>query len=954
VRAAARGWPPVTNAGVIPDQFDYDVVLQPEGHRVGTLNEDFAFESLPGDVFQLGNSSYRIRKVETGKVLVEDAHGQPPTMPFWLGESLGPHRRAVPRGVAPGGAGRRAPRGRPRGPRAMAARAAALPAAAAQQLALYLATSKAALGVLPTERRIVFERFFDEVGDTHLVIHSPHGSRINKAWGLALRKRMCRKFNFELQASALEDSIVLSLGPTHSFPLDELRHYLKAATARDLLVQALLDAPMFGTRWRWNATASLAVRRMNGGRKVPPQFQRADAEDLLTVVFPDQQACAENLVGEREIPEHPLVAQTLHDCLHDTMDVDGFVRLLERIESGEIEIVTRDLATPSPLSHAILNARPYAFLDDGAAEERRTRAVATKALMDMQTAHDIGRLDAQAIAQVRADAWPAIGSPDELHDALCVHGFLTDDELPDTARPFVAPLQEAGARRGSRSVAACTWRPSGCTSSSRCSPRGDGAAAAAAAPARGRPRRRAARGPAWPARTARPGHGRRARGAARPRRGCGAHRPGPARRRRQRDARRFTAPDSEEWCDRRLLARMHRMTRDKLRADFQPVPPAQFMRFLFRWHQLAGADGEADERREGRSRPGRRAAPARGPRGARRGLGRRPAGRARARLRAGDARPAVRGRPHRVVAAVAGAGHAAQRADPRDADRAVRARRAAALAAGRRRAAGRSAAVGQGPGVQQALREHGASFFADLQRDVGLLGEETEQALAELVAQGLVTCDTFAGLRALVMPAERRNRIRRRRPGHDPIEDAGRWSLTRRVRAPADVPGALAAPHVEHIARVLLRRWGVVFRKLIEREDGLPTWRELHYVYRRLEARGELRGGRFVSGFSGEQFALPEAAAALRKVAKTEGRERVSISAADPLNLAGILTPGEKIARLPGNRLLFEGGVPIAVHSGGEVRYLATLDASAQWEARKMLIRKLHPGTYLEPPAVAQ
>src|SRR5436190_4742889 len=379
----------VTNAGVIPDQFDYDVVLLPEEHRVGTLNEDFAFESLAGDIFQLGNASYRIVKVETGKVFVEDARGQPPSMPFWLGESLG---RTEELCHAVSRVAQQADDNLEDGPEACERwlhEQLQLPAAAAQQLALYLGASKAALGVLPTERCIVFERFFDEVGDTHLVIHSPYGSRINKAWGLSLRKRMCRKFNFELQASALEDSIVLSLGPTHSFALDEVGHYLKSATACDVLTQALLDAPMFGTRWRWNATASLAVRRMNGGRKVPPQFQRSDAQDLLTVVFPDQQACAENLAGERELPDHPLIVQTLRDCLHETMDVAGFVRLLQRIEAGEVGIVTRDLASPSPLSHAILNARPFAFLDDGAAEERRTKTVATKALMDLQTAHDI-------------------------------------------------------------------------------------------------------------------------------------------------------------------------------------------------------------------------------------------------------------------------------------------------------------------------------------------------------------------------------------------------------------------------------------------------------------------------------------------------------------------------------------------------------------------------------------
>src|SRR6478735_7690323 len=324
----------VTNAGVIPDQFDYDVVLLPEEHRVGTLNEDFAFESLPGDIFQLGNASYRIVKVETGKVMVEDARGQPPSMPFWLGESLGRTDElceSVSRLLD--AADTVLADGVPACTRWLRD-ALRMPEAAAHQLALYLAAARAALGVLPSRRRIVFERFFDEVGDTHLVIHSPYGSRINKAWGLALRKRMCRKFNFELQASALEDSIVLSLGPTHSFALEEVQHYLKSASAREVLTQALLDAPMFGTRWRWNATASLAVRRMNGGRKVPPQFQRSDAQDLLTVVFPDQIACAENLVGEREIPDHPLVAQTLHDCLTETMDAEGFVALLAGIQAG--------------------------------------------------------------------------------------------------------------------------------------------------------------------------------------------------------------------------------------------------------------------------------------------------------------------------------------------------------------------------------------------------------------------------------------------------------------------------------------------------------------------------------------------------------------------------------------------------------------------------------------------
>jgi ATP-dependent Lhr-like helicase len=970
----------VTNAGVIPDQFDYDVVLQPEGHRVGTLNEDFAFESLPGDIFQLGNASYRIAKVETGKVIVEDAKGQPPSMPFWLGESLG-RTDELCEAVS-----RICEAADTRLDESVAACErwlqddVHLPAAAAQQLALYLAASKAALGLLPSRRQIVFERFFDQVGDTHLVIHSPYGSRINRAWGLALRKRMCRKFNFELQASALEDSIVLSLGPTHSFALEEVQHYLKSASAREVLVQAVLDAPMFGTRWRWNATASLAVRRMNGGRKVPPQFQRSDAEDLLTVVFPDQLACAENAVGEREIPDHPLVNQTLHDCLHETMDADGFERLLARIESGEVGITTRDLASPSPLAHAILNARPYAFLDDGAAEERRTKAVSTRPLMDLQTAQDIGKLDPQVIVQVREDAWPDIRDADELHDALVVHGFLAAGEAPFPE--FVETLAQqrrvtclGTSAGGSLYVAAERLHeflavfPDAALSppiepTSACRPASDEAlreilrgrlellgpvtAEALAAPLG------TIGNAVLPALLQLEAEGAVMRGA-------------------------FTAASAAEWCDRRLLARIHRGTRDKLRAEFQPVPPAQFMRFLFRWHQLATSDG--DERREGeggladvlRQLEGH-AAPASAweedllaarvndymPHMLDKlcAVGRvawwRPAVRPLRQAQDRQAQALRQAQDDRVGPRQARAGDApGGKTGPIRGTPVLLCERDAL--AHWQQAAG--AAVvddavlsGTARQVLDMLRAHGASFFADLQRDARLLGTQVEQALAELVAHGLVTCDSFAGLRALVMPEDKRNKLRRKRGAHDPMDDAGRWSLTRRVRAVDDAPGALAAPHVEHIARVLLRRYGVLFRKLLEREEGLPPWRELYYVLRRLEARGEVRGGRFVSGFSGEQFALPQAAAALRRTAKTPGNERVAISAADPLNLAGILTPGDKVPRLPGNRLLFEGGVPIAVQSGGDIRYLRELEAAVQWEVKNLLIRRQRPASYIVPP----
>ncbi|WP_280151350.1 DEAD/DEAH box helicase [Piscinibacter sp. XHJ-5] len=946
----------VTNAGVIPDQFDYDVVLLPEEHRVGTLNEDFAFESLPGDIFQLGNTSYRIVKVETGKVMVEDARGQPPSMPFWLGESLGRTDElceAVSRLCET--ADVRLEEGVQACERWLVEEL-RLPAAAATQLALYLAASKAALGVLPTRRCIVFERFFDEVGDTHLVIHSPYGSRVNKAWGLALRKRMCRKFNFELQASALEDSIVLSLGPSHSFPLEEVQHYLKSAGAREVLVQALLDAPMFGTRWRWNATASLAVRRMNGGRKVPPQFQRSDAQDLLTVVFPDQIACAENVVGEREIPDHPLVTQTLDDCLHETMDVDGFVALLARIEAGEVRIATRDLASPSPLSHAILNARPFAFLDDGAAEERRTKAVSTQPLMDLQTAADIGKLDPQVIAQVREEAWPEIANADELHDALVVHGFLTPAEAPFA--DFVGALEQQRRVTQVRCLLVAAERLHEFMAlwpdlSPSIEPVGAGRPDPETALREIVRSRLDLLGPVTPQALAAP-------------LGLDAEAVLPALLQLEAEGAvmrgAFTAPGAAEWCDRRLLARMHRRTRDKLRAEVQPVPPAQFMRFLFRWHQLAGSEGDLRREGEGGLADVLRQLEGHGA----------PASAWEDDLLAARVKDY---QPHMLDRLCAAGRVAWWRPSLRQAqdDRGPRQPQAEQRKTGPIRgtpvllcerealvhwqqAGGASSddapLSGRARQVLEVLRTHGASFFPDLRQDAKLLGTEVEQALAELVAHGLVTCDSFAGLRALVMPAEKRQRLRRRRPGHEPIDDAGRWSLTRRPRPVADVPGALAEPHVEHIARVLLRRYGVLFRRLIEREEGLPPWRDLYYVLRRLEARGEVRGGRFVSGFSGEQFALPQAAVALRRVAKAPGsHERVAISAADPLNLAGIVTPGDKVPRLAGNRLLYENGVPIAVQSGGDIHYLTELEAGVQWEVKNLLIRKQRPGSYVEAPA---
>jgi ATP-dependent Lhr-like helicase len=923
----------VTNAGVIPDQFDYDVVLNPEGLRIGSIGEDFAFESMPGDIFQLGNASYRVQKVTVNRVFVEDAHGMAPTLPFWLGEAPA---RSDELSASVSRLREDALAQFPDGPEALEAwlrNEKRLDAVAAEQLARYLAAGHAALGTLPTLETVVFERFFDDVGDTHLVIHSTFGSRINRAWGLALRKRFCRQFNFELQASALEDSIVLSLGPTHSFPLEDCRSYLKSATARDVLVQALLDAPMFGTRWRWDAAISLALRRIRNGKRLPAPFQRADSEDLLAVVFPDQLACAENLTGAREIPDHPLVKQTIDDCLHETMDVDGFLALLKRIEGGAVQVHCLDLSAPSPLSHAVLGARPYAFLDDGDAEGRRTRSVTTDRLLDPRDAADLGRLDPEAIARVKSEAWPEVGNHDELHDALVVYGFLTAPEIEQWKAQLERLKDERRVIFHDR-----LWVAIERSADFERSKDGDTEALAEVlrsrleliGPVTETTLNVSLDLPAGQIRAALLAletQGSIMRG-------------------------RFTGGREEEWCERRLLLRIHRYTRDRKRSEIQTVPPAQLMRFLFRWQRLA-MEGR-DDRREGEA-----------------GL------LAVLQQLEGCAVPAAAW--ERDILPLRVRGYLPQSLDKLCAAGRIAWYRAAessiselapatapvrstpitlvereSLAHWQKRAAPASP-EGLSPRAQKtldSLREHGASFFDDLMQDTGLLRSDIELGLGELVSRGLVSSDSFAGLRALVTSRKRREKLRQYRRPLVSMEDAGRWSLPRRLPVPENAE-ALANPAVDHIARVLLCRYGVVFRKLLERETSLPPWRELFYVYRRMEARGEIRGGRFVAGFAGEQFALPDAATMLLGMTRDTATDRVSISAADPLNLVGIVTAGDKVPALSGNRVLFEQGVPVAVQAGGEVRFLKEVAEGSQWEIRNLLIRRRGSESYLPGSAAS-
>lgn len=952
----------VTNGGAIPDQFDYEVVLTPEGFKVGTLNEDFAFESMPGDIFQLGNTSYRILRVEQGKVQVEDARGEPPNLPFWIGEAPG---RTDELSAAVSRLRSRIDEKLEHGMGATVRWLTdeyALPEAAAEQLVHYLAGARAALGLLPTQQRIVFERFFDETGDMHFVIHSPFGSRINRAWGLALRKRFCRRFNFELQAAALEDSIVLSLSATHSFPITEPAKYLNSATVRDVLVQALLDAPMFPTHWRWVASIALAIKRNHNGKRAPAYFQRNDAEDLIAICFPDQIACAENLPGEREIPDHPLVTQSIDDCLNDVMDIDGFVELLRRLESGQIQVEGRDLNGPSPLSQEILGARPYAFLDDTPAEERRTLAVQSRRFMDPQEAADLGRLDVAAIARVRGEAWPEPRTADELHDALVVLGFVTeteaercDDESQDELRfgwrHLFTQLQSDRRATVLTTPASRLWVAAERLHEFRAvldhpslEPEID------AVDENGNSDRDEALrellrsrleglGPISAAELGAPLDvpQREVEAALVALEQEGFVLRGHFTDRAQADG------ASEEWCERRLLARIHRYTIKRLRSEIEPVAAADYMRFLLQWQGLADRREGLDalraiiEQLEGYS--------------AAADSWERDILRARMTMYSSDLLDTlcVTGSAVWLRLAVR-AGNGQKRGAPIKSapiallDRAAVPIWRSLVPLPEREAPNITSAAAA---VVEVLRSEGASFFADIVTATGLLRTQAEEALGELVNWGLVTSDSFAGLRALITPSSRRPGfgVRRgsRRQKSSGFDRAGRWSLLH------DGPEQNKAATVDHVAWVLLKRYGVVFRKVLERESNLPPWRDLLRSYWRMEARGEIRGGRFVQRFAGEQFALPEAVAALRRARSRAGRgDRIAISAADPLNLIGIVLPGEKIPASPNTRILLQDGLPIAIQNGNEIE--AYGDASVDIEARTMLQQRRNPASVLTAP----
>ena len=799
--------------------------------------------------------------------------------------------------------------------------------------------------MLPSQSKIALERFFDESGGTQLVIHAPYGSRINKAWGLALRKRFCRKFNFELQAAATEDAIILSLSTSHSFPLIEVMSYLHSSNAEQVLAQALLDAPLFPARFRWNATTALALPRFIGGRKVAPQLQRMKSEDLMATVFPDQVACLENIVGEREVPDHPLVAQTMHDCLREAMDVDGWLALLRRLESGDVEVVARDLAGPSPFTAEILSARPYAFLDDAPLEERRTRAVQSRGFGGVEQAGDLGRLDPGAVEAAREDAWPQAGSIDEMHEALLGAGVFMQGEVDASGW---SGLLQALAQDRRATALQLEGGPSWVTAERLPQLQ----AVHPDAPMLPMIEVPASCAHAWTREDA-------LRELVRAR--LGAMGPVPA----AAIAEVLATPLADvefallaleqegyvmrgrfspgalqdEWCERHLLARIHRNTIGKLRREIEPVEARDYVRFLCDWQHVS---------------PGTRGS---GPDALASVLTQLEGFEAAAGSWESEVLPSrIKDYSIAWLDDLCTAGRIAWtrlRASGGESPGGTLVRSAPIVLLPRREltrwtrlATGRrddeAAVSSRAQKVATCLQERGAQFFDELMDAASLLHAELEDALAELVARGRVSCDSYSGLRALLVPASKRPSgfgRRGRRASLMGIADAGRWSATRRI----DSDGKSDPEMLEHVARVLLRRYGVVCWRLLEREaPWLPPWRELLRVYQRLEARGELRGGRFIAGVVGQQFALPEAVASLRAVRKrAHDGAMIAISASDPLNLLGGIIAGEKVPRQPGARLLLRDGVPIASFVAGEMRALVELSPTDEQAARAILLRGL-------------
>ena len=1005
----------IANAGAIPEVFAIRVITEDDHTVVGSVDEDFGTESQSGDIFLLGNTSWRIRYLRGGDLFVSDAGGAPPTIPFWRGEAPG-RTYELSEEVSLLREDLEQRLDDPQAAEDWLVLETKVSADAARQTVEYARAQKAAIGLLPTLKRVVFERFFDESGGMQMVIHAPFGTRITRAWGLAMRKRFCRSFDFELQANADDDGIVLSLGPQHSFPLDSMFPMLNPRNVQDLFEQAVLVVPIFQNRWRWNATRALQVQRAKMGKKVPPALQRFRSEDLLTAVFPKLTGCQENVVGDIELPDHPLVKQTMDDCLYEAHDMEALKEVLAKVERGEIEFLARDTREPSPFSYELLNSNPYAFLDGGEVAERRARAVATRRSLSVESVEDLGRLDPQAISRVVAEAQPLVRNADELHDALLSRVLLPQEEGHEWRDFFDELVSDSRATVVTRRVPA---HPGPLPPKTE----GEGTELMAWAATERIPAVLAAFPDAtldpvvsvpaevrhdWESTDARVAMVRglletcgpitvgavalracitpsQADAALEALEGEGVVLRGRFTRRDEADEplgqaqSRWDNEPASEWCHRRLLARIHRLTMDGLRKQIEPVGVDVFLRFLFRHHGVSeshrrgGSNGlfEVIAQLQGLDIPSvaweRDILP----------------------LRIENYQPEWL--DELCMTGEVGWARLFPPARNQDKSRPMASltrvapvsfflREDAAWLSVLSPALDLEGLSSPARHVYELLTARGAMFAADLLIATRMLPDHLDDALGELVARGILTADGFAGLRSLVgeKPHQSRRPLRHRGERKRNSKAAvGRWSVRRgqgegegekgsggdkeiTQTMDSNLPLSLSPclPLVprrtvtiaEDWAWQLLRRWGVIFRDLLAREDGAPSWFELLQVLRRLEARGEIRGGRFIVGVAGEQFALADSVQQLRRL-RDEGaqQEMIVISGADPLNLVGIVTRHDRIPRTASNRVVYRDGVPIAGLHGGEVKWLS----EAPQDQMVLALDRLRRCEVVDPPCLA-
>ncbi len=966
------------NGGAIPEMASYRVVTEDDQTVVGSVDEDFAVESMAGDIFLLGNTSWQIRYVRGGDVTVVDAHGAPPSIPFWFGEAPGRSlelsteishlREELEQRIE-----------NPETAIEWLVRETNADEWGSKQIVEYFQAEKAALGMIPTQKRIVFERFFDESGGMQLVIHAPFGGDINRAWGYTMRKRFCRSYNFELQATADDNGIILSLGPQHSFPLESLFTMLNTRNVQQLSEQAILDHPMFHVRWRWNVTRALLVSRMQNGKKVPPPLQRFRAEDLLTAVFPRLTGCPENEIGEIVRPDHILVDQTLHDCLNEQLDIEGFKHVLLQIEQGSVKLIPRDTREPSPFCYELLNSSPYTFLDGGEAQERRARAVATRHTLSVESVEDLGRLSPEAIAQVCQEAQPLVRNADEFHDVLLGRIHLPLNEQPDWADWYqelestgrattLQRLENDAKHRCLQSWVATERLP---------------AALAAFPESQHHPPVNVPAGvrQEWESTEARTAIIRglldtcgpltvaeiadqagmtdsQTEAALMALEGEGIAMQGYF---RVKDPNWDQSPDSDstneqepmtaaappkEWCHRRLLARIHRLTLQGLRAQVQPVDTSLFIQFLTQLHGMAGEEKrsgtnglfEVLSMLQGIDIPAicweRDILPARLSNYQSKDLdelcftGEVGWGRLYPPKRTAD-----QGKPMTGITRNAPVSFFLRE----DMAWLTHFNRIPSLYQNTDEQNDLSSPAVE---IQELLTRQGALFATDLMAATESLPSQVADSLGELISRGLVTADSFSGMRQFTEDRSTKNRrsSRKSRIGlvrkRSTPNNTGRWSIWRRENNHEVEERSLQYyEFIEQWAWQLLRRWGVVFRDLLPKESGAPRWFELLQVYRRLEARGEIRGGRFVSGVAGEQFAMSNTIQELRKLRDEPPADELTIlSAADPLNLIGILTRQARIPSTASNRLAYWNGTLIAYSKGEELFLLTKVTDKIQRE----------------------